>query len=432
MYTTDKANAKSKGAPQVPLKVLISAYACDPGKGSEPGVGWNLTSHVARRQQVWLLTRANNRGPIRAALAREPLPGLHVVYLDLPAWASFWKKGRRGIHLYYFLWQLAAYQKARKLHREVGFDLVHHLTFGIDWLPSFLALLPVPLIWGPLVGAQSAGKVFRRTFPWSSRIPELGRIWVRNLSRYSPLLRFTARRTTLALAAGVEAREHLARLGCREILTYPPVGISSRELESLASLQPLGDAAKPRFLCLGNLYAFRGLQLVLEALARVRRRLPLVELWIIGDGPERGRLKCQAERLGLGEAVKFWGRLPRAELLSRLPECSALVHICFRGAVSMACTEAMAARLPVICLDLGGPGLQVTEETGIKVPAVSPPQVVADLAAAMEQLAQDPALRARMGNAAREHVQEHFDWARKADFINGCYASVAASAAEKD
>jgi len=62
--------------------------------------------------------------------------------------------------------------------------------------------------------------------------------------------------------------------------------------------------------------------------------------------------------------------------------------------------EAMAAGRPVICLDLGGPALQVSEATGIKIPAISPPQVVADLASALKQLAGDPS---RRHDLARRH-----------------------------
>jgi glycosyltransferase involved in cell wall biosynthesis len=408
----------------MPLKVLISAYACQPEKGSEPGVGWNLTRQVARHHEVWLLTRAKNRSAIEAALAREPSANLHMVCFDLPLWARFWKKRRRGIHLYYYLWQIGAYIKARKLHREVGFDLVHHLTFGIDWIPSFLALFTVPFVWGPIVGAQSTDKAFRQTFPWTAKIRELARMWVRELSRLDPMMRCTARRTAVALASGLEARERLTRLGCAKVVIHPSVGISTSEMQHLASLPAHDETGKVRFLSVGTLFAFRGFSLVLEALAEVRRRVPQVELWIIGDGPERGRLVRQAERLGVTDVVKFWGWQPRAEMLSRLPECNAFVHLCFRGAVSMACTEAMAARLPVICLDLGGPGVQVTEETGIKVPAVSPEQVVVDLAAAMMQLAQDPPLRLRLGQAGQQRVAAHFDWAQKGIFMANLYEAL--------
>jgi len=74
--------------------------------------------------------------------------------------------------------------------------------------------------------------------------------------------------------------------------------------------------------------------------------------------------------------------------------------------------------------DLGGPAVQVTEETGIKVPAISPEQAVHDLAAAMVKLATDPALRARMGQAARQRLKEHFSWDRKASLMMEIYEGV--------
>lgn len=416
-------NGNTTGAKSLRLKVLISAYACNPEKGSEPGVGWNLAFQVSKFHEVWLFTRAKNRPQIEAALAQESPAGLHFVYLDLPAWAGFWKKGQRGIHLYYYLWQIGAYFKARNLDLEVGFDLVHHLTFGIDWMPSFLALLPRPFIWGPIVGAESTGRAFRRAFPWAAKAQELIRLCVRGLSRFDPLTRFTARRSAVALASSSEAKKRLTRLGCPKVLIYPSVGISSAEMGRLASLQPGNDCAKVRFLTMGRLLAFRGFPLLLQAFCEARRSFPQIELWIIGDGPERGCLVHQAERLGIGDAVKFWGWLPRSGMLSRLPDCSAFVHLCFRGAISMACAEAMAAGLPVICLDLGGLAVQVTQETGIKVPAVSPAQVVRDSAAAMKRLAGDPALRLRMGNAARQRVFENFGWAEKAAVIAELYRS---------
>jgi glycosyltransferase involved in cell wall biosynthesis len=84
--------------------------------------------------------------------------------------------------------------------------------------------------------------------------------------------------------------------------------------------------------------------------------------------------------------------------------------------------EAMAAGRPVICLDLGGPALQVSEATGIKIPATTPKQVVADLASALEQLAGDPSRRARLGEAARATIQEKYNWDKKGEQLAALYA----------
>src|ERR1017187_879807 len=120
--------ARKKSLSTMPrrLKVLMSAYACEPDKGSEPGVGWNWARQMSRWHDVWVLTRANNRSAIENASQAGDQGRLHWAYYDLPRWARFWKRGSRGIQTYYYLWQLAAQRVGARLHREIGFDVLHH------------------------------------------------------------------------------------------------------------------------------------------------------------------------------------------------------------------------------------------------------------------------------------------------------------------
>jgi len=138
------------------LKVLVSAYACEPDKGSELGVGWNWAKQIARFHEVWVITRANNREPIEKELQKNPISNLNFIYVDLLKWLSFWKSGQRGIYSYYYFWQLKVLVKGLQLHRKVKFDLAHHITFGNCWMPATLSLMPIPFVWGPIGGAQKA------------------------------------------------------------------------------------------------------------------------------------------------------------------------------------------------------------------------------------------------------------------------------------
>lgn len=79
------------------------------------------------------------------------------------------------------------------------------------------------------------------------------------------------------------------------------------------------------------------------------------------------------------------------------------------------CSEAMVCGLSLICLDLGSPVLQVTEENGFKIPAISPEQAVADMAKAMKTLLENPELVRKMGEAGRKRVTEQFNWERKGE-----------------
>lgn len=140
------------------MKILMSAYSCEPGRGSEPGVGWNVVREVAKHHEVWVLTRPDeSKAVIEAELARNPVPNLHFVYFTLPFWKDSLRLGQSGaMQIHYYLWQIQAYFVAQRLHREIGFDVVHHVTFVKYSTPCFLSLLPVPLVWGPVGGGESA------------------------------------------------------------------------------------------------------------------------------------------------------------------------------------------------------------------------------------------------------------------------------------
>jgi glycosyltransferase involved in cell wall biosynthesis len=205
------------------------------------------------------------------------------------------------------------------------------------------------------------------------------------------------------------------------------MGLPAQELQILNNL-PRSSGEPIRFVQIGDLLHLKGCNLTLKAFAKISRDLPSAELWFIGEGPERRRLENLAAQLHVRDRVTFWGQLPRKTTLQKLAECDVLVHPGLHDSGAGVCTEALAAGRPVICLDLGGPALQVTPECGIKVPAVSPDQVVNDLAAAMKDLALSPARREAMSCAARLRVRECFAWDLKGDQLVAMYRSVVNSA----
>jgi glycosyltransferase involved in cell wall biosynthesis len=406
------------------LRILVSAYACEPGEGSEQGVGWNWVRQIARTHEVWVITRTSNRSRVERELARSPMPNAHFAYVDLPRWARFWKKGSRGLHLYYRLWQFGAYLCARRLQQKIGFDIVHHVTFVNYWMPSVLPLLPVPFIWGPIGGGESAPPAFWQTFGVRGKAYELARHVARRLGELDPLTRLSARRAAVVMATTAQSYDRLRPLGPRNMMIVSEAGLTQEELARLAGV-PLRHAEPFRLLSVGRLIHWKGFGLSLRAFARFVKAHPTAEYWVIGDGAERKTLERFARRHGLQRNVVFWGQLPRQAVLDRLAECDVLVHPSLHDSGGWVCLEAMAAGRPVVCLDLGGPGVQVTPETGIKVAATSPEQAIHDLAAAYARLASSPALRAGMGRAGRARVAEHFCWEKKAERLFEIYRRAA-------
>ncbi|WP_346292317.1 glycosyltransferase [Sphaerothrix gracilis] len=399
------------------LKILISAYACRPHEGSEPGIGWHLVQELAKTHQVWVLTRANNQPAIAAELAKHPNNNLQVLYCDLPQWLQKLNRGQKLVHLHYYLWQIIAYRLARRLHSEIGFDLAHHVTYVRYWSPSFLSLLPVPFVWGPVGGGEATPRGFWSELSQRSLIYELLREGIHRISELDPFLRITARRSAIAYATTEDTARCLRRLGAERVEVLSQLGLSASDLSPLAELPP---PAQPRLISIGRLLHWKGFHLGLQAFAQADLS-PEVTYWIVGDGPERDRLRQLAQDLGIGERVKFWGKLSRAETLQKLADCSVLVHPSLHDSGALVCAEAMAAGRPVICLDQGGPALQVTAETGFKVPAENPVQAVQDMAAAMSCLAQEADTWQRLSQASRQRVQHVFSWTSKGQQFDRLY-----------
>lgn len=408
------------------LKVLISAYACEPDKGSEPGAGWQWALHMARFHDVWVLTRANNRPSIeQARLTPEQASHLHWVYLDLPRWLSFWKSGTRGVQLYYYLWQLAAWWPISRLHAKTRFDVMHHATMGKYWVPSYLTFLSFKSILGPMGGGEDSPPAFAGTISRRGRLFEFVRNAARSLARLGLPTRAAMRRAAVVLATTEDSKLCIEALGASRVIVEPQLAMDDEQIAYFGKFA-LREERPFRLISIGRLLHWKGFHLGLMAFARFHKQCPESEYWIVSGGPEAAALMQLAQDLGVADSVTFWGRLPMiADVYEKLGQADVLVHPALHEAFGNVCLEALAAGRPVICLDTGGPALQVTEECGFKAPVSSLEEAVSAMATAMESLYHNPHLRLRMGAAARKRVQEHFHWAQKAERMSALYHEVA-------
>ena len=401
----------------------MSAYSCEPGRGSEPGIGWNTVYEVAKYHQVWVLTRPDeSKTEIETELALNPVPNLHFVYFTLPIWGGGWRWGQSGaMQVHHYLWQIQAYFVARKLHRQIGFDVIHHVTFAKYSSPSFLSFLPVPFVWGPVAGGESAPSEFWRDFSWRAKVYEIARNLGRFLGELDPFVRLTAKKSTLIQATTEETAQQLYKMGVNDVEVVPAIGLPEEDINFLSEYS-IPDGNNIRFISIGRLLHWKGFHLGLRAFASAN--LPNAEYWILGDGAEFNQLQILAEYLGIAQRVKFWGKLSREETLDKLRDCHVLVHPSLHDSGGWVCLEAMAAGRPAICLDLGGPAVQVTSETGFKVKASSPKEAVKDIARAMTQLVTNPQMRIYMGEAGRKLVRETYSWEAQGKRLSQLYKQI--------
>jgi glycosyltransferase involved in cell wall biosynthesis len=405
------------------VNVLLSAYACEPGRGSEPGVGWNMAKALARRHQVYVLTTQIHQAAIDAELAAHPDPNLHFTYVDPFGWKIDWNKPR-AVYLHYYLWQIRAFLVGRKLHRKVGLDVAHHVTYMKYSVPSYCAFLPVPFFMGPVGGGESAPTSFVRELSPKARAYELARDLARRVGELDPFLRLMMRRSAYVWATTEETAARVRKVGCSRVEAASGMALDDDERATLAAL-PEPKPGPMRFVGMGRLLHWKGFHLAIRALAA--SDLPDAEYWILGDGPERASLEALAAELGIADRVKFFGQVDRPAALAAIGDCHVFLLPSLHDSGGWVFLEAMAAARPVICGNLGGPPVQVTEECGIRVPAETPEQMVRDLAAAMELLDGNRALCRQMGQDGQHRVAEYLTWDGHAERATRAYTKATTS-----
>lgn len=172
----------------------------------------------------------------------------------------------------------------------------------------------------------------------------------------------------------------------------------------------------------GRLVVDKGHVYAVRALAGVSDVEPGARLLIVGEGPEEGRLREEARRLGLEQRVLFLGF--QAGVLGLLKACDLFVLPSLEEGLPVTVVEAMACALPVIASDVGGiRSLVVSGETGLLVPpaelwrAGGPAGAdqeaigVGALTSAIRELAWSPDRRRAMGLQGRRRIEDHFSFA---------------------
>lgn len=392
------------------LKILYSAYACEPGRGSEPGVGWHWALETARLgHEVWVITRANNREVIERAIAAGAVPpNLNFAYYDLPRRLAWWKRGGRGVHLYYVLWQWGAWRVARALHAQHRFDAVHHITFGVMRHPIFMNHLGIPCIVGPLGGGERAPLALRRHYSWREYFQAALRDAANRLAHFDPWLRSAYAQAGLILAKTPQTRQWLAPQHRAKADCMLEIGISAVREPAAASPPAHGGL---RLLYVGRFLSFKGMGLGLRAFARLRAQGVDATLTMIGRGPEDAHWRGLSERLGVAQSVRWIPWMAQEELLRTYGEYDLFLFPSLNDSSGNVVLEALANGLPVVCLDLGGPAQLVTEDCGRVVRAADrgEAEVVEAIAQALAGIAAEPALDLRLRQGALARARQ-FEW----------------------
>jgi glycosyltransferase involved in cell wall biosynthesis len=415
-------------------RILVSAFGVSPVRGSEPAGGWNLCVNLAAHHDVTVLCTPevageNYREEIGQYLRENgPIPGLTFVFVERPRLSRLLQReGHSLLRALYYVgyasWQRAAFARARQLHAQRPFDLVHHLNITGYREPGYLWKMDrrVPFVWGPVGGASN--------MPWRylslMRTMDAAYYALRNVANAWQMLTAIRPRRAAHAAAHVFVTSEDNRRLVQDRWGHPSVEFLLDGGSAFCGRKIADDSARDsrplRIAWTGLHIGRKALPILLRALPEVLKTGP-AELIVLGDGPLLSRWQTLAKELGVDHVITWAGRLSHEEAVAKVADADVLAFTSLQEGTPFAVLEALSLEVPVICHDGCGMGIAVTDACGIKIPMRSPALSTAGFARALTQLRNTELLQKLSAGAGKRAME--LSWQAKATGVSNAYERI--------
>lgn len=334
-------------------KIFISAYACEPGLGSEIGVGWHWVLEMSKYFELWVLTRRSNQHTIEPWIAEHSeYSHIHFLYFDLPKWARFWKKGLRGVRTYYNIWQWMTNGIVRRTMQENDIRIFHHLTYGnVLWKVSSYGQKHF-FIWGPAGGVETIPEEYSSLYPWKMQLVERLRRTVAGNLKFNSGFKRRCKNADLIFCKTDILRLHIPTRYRNKAILFTDVAVDN--LLDAPVIMESAPEKRVEFITVGRLDPWRGFDLVIEAFAKAAEKNNNIHLTVIGKGADKERLRFLIDERQLTDKVTMSGVVSMARYQEYMRNCDVVVNASLKeGAVTVS-FDSMAMGKPLICIDTTG------------------------------------------------------------------------------
>lgn len=397
------------------MNILLSAYACEPNKGSEPGVGWSWAQELAKHHNVWVITRDNNEPTISQYLEENPefqKANLYFIYVGLSKKLTFWKKGRRGMRLFYMLWQRKAAKVAIEWNKKVRFDYVQHATFVNYTQPTYMYKLGIPFVWGPVSGGENIPTDIKIEMS----IKECSVEAIRKISQFTALCMISTRRamrqSKMILVATEETKKKIPQKYQHKTIIMPAIGMETIPEVS----QTLHDTEKIKIVMVGRLIYWKAFDIGVKAFLKLAEKYPNVELHILGEGNQKDVLKKLAGEY-LDKQIYFVPPVQHDEIYQFYSGFDIFLNTTLRDSGCMTMMEAMSVGLPCVAIATGGPGVLLGEFSECVIKGKNYEGYVSSAAALLEDLITNKGIRLEIGQRQKDYIIKNLKMSEKVSKI---------------
>lgn len=398
------------------MKILINAYACSPGMGSEPGMAWNWVSNLAKSCELYIITEGEFRDKIDEEVAKLAQgKNMHFYYnpVSEEIRKMCWNQGDWRFYKYYKKWQWKTYFIAKEICAEANIDVLHQLNMIGFREPGYLWKLSkengVPFVWGPIGGLKQfptaylhgAGlkmKVF-------NRLKNFLNVWqLKHDKRVGEA--FNAAK--LLVSSIPDSYRAIKRYKGMESVIIPETGCFLSE-----------DIPTERFdnkefhvMWVGKFDFRKQLPLALQTIAEVDNSDVVLDVYGGGSDEQIGVAKKLADTYGIASRVVWHGNQSNEEVMSAMRKAQLFFFTSVSEDTSTVVLEAVSNRLPVLCFDACGMANVIDNNVGRKIALSNPNQSVGEFANVIEELEQNRTLLKEMSENCKER-QIQLSWEEK-------------------
>ena len=406
------------------MKILINAYACSPGMGSEPGMAWNWVSNLARFCELYIITEGEFREKIETVVPTLEQGGnMHFYYnpVSEKIRKMCWNQGDWRFYKYYREWQWKTYLLAKDICQKEHIDILHQLNMIGFREPGYLWQLSkengVPFVWGPvdakdkfpvayLDGAGLKTKLFMRLKNFLTGIQ----------LRYSKRVLLAARQSSVIFSASSNSQRSfkkymnidsplLNETGCY-VQDHPIVDKTDKETFDV--------------LWVGKMDFRKQLALALQTVAKSENNK--LRLHIMGGGDAES-YQSLAKSYGIADKCIWHGAVSHDEVQDIMQKSDIFLFTSVAEGTPHVVLEAISNNLPVVCFDTCGQGDAVNDKVGRKIPLSFPCQSVSDFAKLLNELEDNRSLLKQLSENCKERQQE-LSWEEKAKTMMEWYEKI--------
>lgn len=411
---------------KTPLSVLVNAYACSPGMGSEPGMAWNWCVNLAKHCELHIITEGEFRDKIETVVPTLPQGGnMHFYYnpVSEEIRKMCWNQGDWRFYKYYREWQWRTYEMAREICRDTRIDILHQLNMIGFREPGYLWKMEgIPFVWGPIGGLKQFPVAYLKGAGMKMQLFNRLKNCINVCQiKYGKRVGNALHRASLLISSIPDSYRAIKNYRHLESAIIPETGCFPSEDVPLGRF----DGKEFHVMWVGKFDFRKQLPLALRAVAKAGN--PHIHLDVYGTGSDGqvASAKQLARMSGIERQVAWHGSQSNHAVMEAMRKAQLFFFTSVSEDTSTVVLEAVSNRLPVLCFDACGMAAVIDDKVGRKIPLSNPQQSVDDFAEALNAFERDREWLKRLSWNCKARQQE-LSWDSKARQMVELYEKVLA------